>query len=431
MLTFNISQFAPIFILSGVILLLFITVEKTKPVGDVLFGFGLVLFGISYISSSLEPLTANPAVIDFLLYVTDIPVLLFLLSVGLTALLHSSVAMIVVAMSFFSVGAMSYDEVIWLVLGANLGATFPVLLSSFSVSREGKKVALAYLAMKLSVVGLASLLIFISPSFISYIPGESERQIANFHTAFNIFLAVCWLPLLVILAKVMNKALPEKKKPEAVRLSERYLTVPEEALVQTEREVIKLSRFIQKEMVVLIPSIIGHHVSHQEIYKKEQYVDQAYVAIQKYLLKVAQQDLSKEQSDHEVKLLYMLNDLEQMGDIILQISNNMEKLKHQQIQLVKEDEERLIGFVPTIEATLNQAIIACEENNSQLVRKVMKEQRALNETERDFRFDHFNTLLQKNEYNPSVSAIYLDLVNQLMRLHHASLNISRTVLGII
>ncbi|WP_100373857.1 Na/Pi cotransporter family protein [Bacillus sp. FJAT-45037] len=430
-LAFNISQFSPIFIFSGAILLVFISTDRVKPIGDGLLGFGLVLFGISYISAAVLPLTKEPFVMNVLLQVTDQPILLLCVSLILTAGLHSSVAMIVIGMSFFSVGALGYEEMIWLVLGANLGATVPVLISSFSVSREGKKVAIAYLIMKFTAVFLIGSVLLLLPSVNILIPGEGERQIANFHTVFNLLLACIWLPFLLFLARGVNWVLPKRSSEQVVFISEQYLSIPDEALLQTEKEVVKLAHYVRKHLIAQIPDIIDRHVSHQEIIHHEQKIDEAYEIIQQYLLRIAQQDLSKEQSDQEVKLLYMLNDLEQISDIVLQFSTSVEILKEQQIDLVEEDANRLKRFVPTIEETLQQAILACEENNHHFVRKVIREQGAISEKERDFRFDHFNTLLQQNEYNPTISSVYLDLVNQLVRLHHASLNISRTVIGII
>ncbi|WEG16355.1 Na/Pi cotransporter family protein [Alkalihalophilus pseudofirmus] len=430
-LAFNISQLSPVFIFLGVIFLVFISTDRVKPAGEVLLGLGLVLFGISYLSQAVSPLANDPFITEWMLRLTSQPIWLFLLSVGVTAALHSSVAMIIIGISFYSAGAMGYEEVIWLVLGANVGSTVPVLIASFSVSREGKRVAFAYLVMKLSIVVVVGMMLLIFPVISIFIPGEAERQIANFHTAFNIFLALCWLPFLALLAKLMTRFLPPSEPRQVVHISEQYLAIPDEALIQTEKEVLKLSRYIQTEIIAPIPAIIDGNIDHHVIVRKEEYIDQAYLIIQQYLLKLAQQDLSKEQSDQEVKLLYMLNDLEQIGDIVLQISANIEKLRNQHFELVAEDAERLKEFIPTIEDILQHAITACEEKNNKQVRKVIREQGALSEKERDFRFDHFNTLLQQNEYNPAISAIYLDLVNQLMRLQHASMNISRTVLGII
>ncbi|KMJ55640.1 hypothetical protein AB685_26150, partial [Bacillus sp. LL01] len=207
-LAFNISQFSPLFIFLGVILLVFVSTDRVKPAGEMFLGFGMVLFGISYLSQAVLPLTNEPIVTELLLYLENQPLLLFWVSVLLTAALHSSVAMIIVGISFYSAGAMGYEEVIWLVLGANLGATVPVLVASFSVSREGRKVALAYLVMKLSIVIVVGVVIMVFPVISNHIPGGSERQIANFHTTFNLFLAICWLPFLFFLAKAMNQFLP-------------------------------------------------------------------------------------------------------------------------------------------------------------------------------------------------------------------------------
>src|SRR5690625_4835756 len=87
-LTFNISQFAPVFIFLGVVLIMFIKNHTSRSIGQIVLAIGFIFFGIGLITSSLEPLSEHEQVLEFLVTLSNKPVLFALIAMILTALMH-------------------------------------------------------------------------------------------------------------------------------------------------------------------------------------------------------------------------------------------------------------------------------------------------------------------------------------------------------
>src|SRR5699024_12255952 len=114
------------------------------------------------------------------------PFLFAFITMILTALIHSSAAMIIIGIAFVQSNVLSLDSVLPLVLGANLGSTLPVIISSLASSWEGRKLAFFNFLFKGAGVVLGLSFLFLLSDFVSYLPGDASRQVANFYTLFNI-----------------------------------------------------------------------------------------------------------------------------------------------------------------------------------------------------------------------------------------------------
>src|SRR5690625_5268317 len=64
-LTFNVSEYAPLFIFLGVVLIMFIKHSKWRSVGNIVLSIGFIFFGIGVISSSLIPLSENELILYY------------------------------------------------------------------------------------------------------------------------------------------------------------------------------------------------------------------------------------------------------------------------------------------------------------------------------------------------------------------------------
>src|SRR5699024_9740128 len=139
-----------------------------------------IFFGIGLITSSLEPLGENEQMLEFLAGLSEKPIVLAFIAMILTALMHSSAAMIIIGIAFITSGVFTLLAVLPLVLAANAGSTLPVVISSLASRFEGKKLALFYfLFTSTGVVFAMPLLTFIT-DWVSLLPGSPERQIAHF-----------------------------------------------------------------------------------------------------------------------------------------------------------------------------------------------------------------------------------------------------------
>src|SRR5699024_79666 len=315
-LTFDITKYSAAFIFIGAIFIMFLKKQLYQNVGSISLSIGFIFFGIGTITSSLEPLSENQEVLSYLTSISANPVIFALLSMILTALMHSSAAMIIIGIAFVQSDVLTLEAIIPLVLGANIGSTFPAVISSFASTGEGRKLALFNVLFKGTGVILALLGLTWVIDIIPFLSDSSGRQIANFHTLFNIAIAMLFFPLVPLIKRLFILLFPTKEPEIAyeTKLYNNLLEIPDEALNSSRKEIIHLSEHVQEQMIMQLKGYVEKAVSKETIFEVENTIDTSYVAIQQYLLKLGQKNLSEEQSNLEVKLLNILNDIENIGD---------------------------------------------------------------------------------------------------------------------
>lgn len=432
-LTFDVAKYATIFIFLGVIFSIFLKRALWKNIGNILLSIGFIFFGIGLITSSLEPLSENETVLQLLISLAESPILLTLIAIVLTALMHSSAAVIIIGIAFVSSGVLSLTAVLPLVLGANVGSTIPVLISSLTSRLEGKKLAVFYFLLKTIGVIITFPLLYFIVDYVQLLPGNPERQIAHFHTLFNIAIVILFFPFLSLIAKLFQKLFPTNDLSATFELylDDTLLKVPEEALLSSKSEMIRLAEMVNENMIKQLKNHFDGKVSSEEIYDVELIIDDSYIKIQKYLLKIGQRDLTISQSNLEVKLLNILNDIEHIGDTVVRYLVKSEQIKEKNITLSDNDKKQLIKLLRYIEDTYNNSLNAFKDDDDEIAKTNIQLQSEINQFEKDIKFEHFNSLINQQKYNPNISSVYLDTVNQLFRVYHHSMNISRTVLGLI
>src|SRR5699024_8306610 len=432
-LTFDVAEYSSIFIFAGVILLLFIKSRTWKNIGTIALSIGFIFFGIGTITGALEPLSESPEMLTYLSTISTNPLLFAVIAMLLTALMHSSAAMIIIGIAFVKSDVLSLEAVLPLGLGANVGSTLPVIISSLASSWEGRKLAFFNFLFKGTGVVLAMASLPLVIDAVPHLPGSGGRQIANFHTLFNIGIAVLFFPLIPLIFRLFTKLFP-KKAPDVsyeVRLNNSLLEVPDEALHGSKREIVRLATHVHENMILKLKEFVKGDLDSEAIFQVEETIDASYIKIQKYLLKLGQRDLSASQSTEEVKLLNILNDIENIGDTVISFIRKARKVSMKNIILTEKDHAQIETMLNHIEETYRQSLTAFSEADHRLARKTIQSQSVVDQFEKDLKFEHFNSLINKQEHNPDISAVYLDIVNELIQVHHLSMNLSRTVLGLI
>src|SRR5699024_9002704 len=189
----------------GAVFTLFIKNNTWKATGQIFLSIGFIFFGIGVITSSLEPLSESEAFLNYLVNLAEHPVLLFIIGIIITALMHSSAAMIIIGIAFVTSDVLSIGAVLTLVLGANVGDTLPVLISSLPSQSDGKKLAIFNFIFKAIGAVISMFLLTIIIDWIEFFPGDPERRIAHFHTLLNIAVTLLFFPLLPWVAKLFSK----------------------------------------------------------------------------------------------------------------------------------------------------------------------------------------------------------------------------------
>jgi phosphate:Na+ symporter len=204
-LAFNIATVAPVLVLIGVVVFRSSSDGGARNLGRVGIGLGLMLLALGALVHTLEPVESATALRAVLGSLGGQPVLAVLLAAALTWACHSSVAIVLLMGSLAGSGVVAPAGSLALVLGANLGSTLPPLFEVGSAT--ARRLPLGNLLVR--ATGCIFVLPFLPQiaGLLAQIEPAAARLVVNFHTAFNLALAVLFLPLVDWLAALLVRFL--------------------------------------------------------------------------------------------------------------------------------------------------------------------------------------------------------------------------------
>src|SRR5699024_12267570 len=98
-------------------------------------------------------------------------------------------------------------------------------------------------------------------------------------------------------------------------------------------------------------------------------------------------------------------------DNVVSFNKETKKVNLRNILFTDEDIRHIKTFLTYIEETYQNSLKAFETVDHQLARRTIQSKSTIDEVEKDVNFEHFNSLIDKREHNPDISAVYLDIVN--------------------
>ena len=176
-----------------------------------LIGFGFLFHGLSYIKESVESFAAA---IDLAQLPAAGPWAYALAGTLLTAVIQSSSATLAIALTALASGIIDFPQAAGVVIGANIGTTVTVLIGAIGGIPAKKQTAVSSLVFNtltaLAVVPLLPLFFHLINDQVG-LAGRPVLAIALFHTLFNLFGVVLFLPLIPALVRLLRRLFPERR----------------------------------------------------------------------------------------------------------------------------------------------------------------------------------------------------------------------------
>src|SRR5438132_12670700 len=187
LLSFDIGKVAPLFVLVGVLLFQRSLVSRTRDIGRVAIGLGLMLFALQQLLSIIATYEDVPSLRLLMGAIATQPIIDVILAAAPNSAAHSSVAALVLTISLAAKGVVPPHAAFALVLGANLGSALnPLLEGAAGRDPASKRVPAGNLLNRLVGVALGlALLDWVGPWLVTLEP-DGGRLVADFHTAFNV-----------------------------------------------------------------------------------------------------------------------------------------------------------------------------------------------------------------------------------------------------
>jgi phosphate:Na+ symporter len=423
-LSFDVSRVSFLFILIGVMMFRRSGVTRTRDLGRVGIGLGLMLIALQHLLAMITPYEDAPSLRMLLGAITTDPLIDILLAAGLTWAAHSSVAVVLLIMAFAAQEVIPPHAAFALVLGANLGTAInPLIESGVSGDPAAKRLPIGNLINRIvgCVLGLA-VLNWIGPKLVAIEP-DAGRAVADFHTAFNILLALLFFPVLRPFAKLLMKLLPARVDPadpsRPMYLDGAARETPSIALAGAAREALRMADVFETMLAGALDSLDrGDRKRVTETKRMDDVLDRLDREIKEYITSLDIDALSDAEHRRLSEIVAFTTNIEHAGDIL---ENSLMPLAAKRIKRglafseVNRDElrhaiERLVGNTRAA-----AAVFMTEDPGA--ARQLLGEKEVFRDIEARATQAHFGVAREGRSEIVEAGRLHLDILRDLKRVN--------------
>ncbi len=423
LLSRDLAWLTPVLLTAGYIVNKSMEDSQYKHVGRAMMGIALILISLTMIKTVAAPIAQSEAI----QVIVEPLASQAILSIGLAALLtwvaHSSLGMILIFMSFVAVGTIPLHLGFALVLGANIGGAIAPVIMTLRDIPAGRRVPLGNLLIRgMGVLIFLPLLSYVEP-LIAQIDPDPARQLVNFHTAFNVCLAILFMPFIGPLTRLSELILPDRPREEDESLP-RYLdptavSTPAAALACVSRETLRVSDIIQHMMRDTLEALRTNNVRQvQAIRDQEAVVDSLYESIKTYLARLSSQTLEKRESRRYMQILTFSTNLEHIGDII---DKSLMELAMKKIRNQDNFSRQGFGEISSLHAKVMESMALAQTvfmtGDVKMARQLFEEKAVLRNQEMAASESHFRRLREGVAETLATSSLHLDILRDLRRVN--------------
>ena len=422
-LSFNVTTVSPVLILAGVIMFRRMT-AGLRDFGRVLIGLGLVLLALHQFVGLLTPYEHVSGLRTVLRAITAYPLLDVVLAAALTWAAHSSVAIVLLVMSFATRGAIPVEAALALVLGANLGtAVNPLLEGAPGDDPSAKRLPIGNLLNR--VIGVGVVLPFLPwiGRTMSTLEPDPSRAVADFHTIFNLILALIFFPLLTPYAVLLRRLLPARTNRSDLSVP-RYLDAsaaetPFVALGGAAREALRLADVLES-MLIGLSGLIEKNDRRQlgETRGLDDVLDGLNAAIKSYVVGLDPAAMTGADHKRAMEILRFATNMEHAGDVV---DRNLLGLVSKKIKrgltFSPEGQAELRGAIDRLIGNVRTAASLFVLDDARIARRLAAEKQEFRDIEAHATESHFQRLRAGRTDSTDTSSLHLDMLRDLKRVN--------------
>lgn len=442
-IAFKISDYIYLFIFVGFIIAFISKKEKVKNIGQTIFAFGLLFLGIETMGSVMKPLASSAFFVDLIGKVSTIPVLGVGVGALMTLVVQSSSATIAVLQNFASqAGPDGVSSIIGLtgaipiLLGDNIGTTITAVIASIGQPKDARRTAFAHCVFNISGAILFLFLVKPYAALIQYIsPKGNEvdvisRQIANAHTGFNLTMTLIWIPLIPIMVKIVMWLVPDKKNEEQKLLSmPKYLDTkliaqPTAALLLVAREIMNCSDIVA-QMLDKIRTRGGKNEAEVDAFVQEhaKSLQALNTSINDYLASMYSEGvLNEEQAAQSAGMLYILCDIDRIGQLALDITVNLQVQNKGKHKYSKEAVKELKKAIDQICIIYRESIQRISGDDDITIQDVQSQKESIMNLDEKIRKNHISRV-GKGKCDSKLTAPFNEVLHNIERIGNSCVNL--------
>lgn len=424
LLSFDLSWFAPLLMLTGyIVYTIFEDTGKGQHIGKLLLGLGMMLFALGAIKVASGPMQHSETLRVVLVALEKDPILSVVVAALLTWMAHSSLAIVLLLVSFVAGGVLPFELALMMVLGVNLGGTIAPLVATMREGPEAARVPVGNLLMRLiGVVAFMPLMGLIMKN-AALLGDDPSRAVVNFHMAFNIILAIAFIPFTGLVAKAAYKLMPDRPAaddPGRPRyLDTKSMDTPTIALASAARETLRMADILEKMMEDTFRSLKGNNEALvNRIKEQDNVVDDIYKSIKSYMARLSQSAMDPDEASRYVQTLTFSTNLEHAGDVI---DKNIMPMALKKIRAQKSFSQEGLDEIEHIHNLVLESIRLAQtvfvSGDIRLARKMVEGKEVLRKAEQEAMTAHIERLRDAVPETIATSSMHLDIIRDYRRVN--------------
>lgn len=424
---FKPSTLAPLAMVVGIILIMFIKKSSSKPLGEIFAGFGVLFTGLMTMTSSVEPLSESQMFIDILGGFSDMPLIGIVTGLVLTMIVQSSSAMVGMVQALSVTGVMTMNLVYPIIMGINLGTCVTTaMVCSIGSSKDAKRTGIAHIVF--NVVGTVLFMIVMEtlkamgmfPDFWGKVVDSGD--IANFQTIFNLVTAIVLVPFTGYLVKLTYVLVKPDKEIQQTddyaalhTLDDKLYVVPQIAISEATNAIGVMGRLAHQNFEDSITQLDAYSEEIAVgISTREEKLDEFTDTVENFLVGLAKTVQSDEQSEVINILVQTTTDFERIGDYATNINEFAERIKKEQVVFSQTAIEELAILFSAVSEIIDMAVTAFLEDDDEKAKRVEPLEEVIDDMVQYLRDSHINRL-KTGECTVNAGIVFIETLTYLER----------------
>lgn len=437
LVSFNLSQYAPVFIMAGVLMLMIFKNPTVKKAGEVVIGFGILFLGISTMSSSMGALKELPAIQNLFMSL-DNRFFALLLGLVITAIVQSSSVTVSIVLLLAQQGLLPLKICFFIILGCNIGACMSAMLASLSGKKNAKRAALIHLLFNIIGSIIMAVILLIGSDWIEALimhisGGNLGRCVANTHTIFKVFQVIILMPFMSWIVKLTYLIVPGEDNDVEDEYEMKYIGDGDRlssatAIPQVCSEISHMGEIAIGNLEKALDALLTKDdKAAKEVFEVEKRIDYMNKEITDYLVKANQISLPVGDRKKLGALFHVVSDIERVGDHAENIAEDVEKLidMKEDINGMAGDEIRRMQEMTVKILHLSMDMFNLEDESH--LQEILDLENAIDAKERELQDLHVKCLT-KGECSAQVGMMFSDLASNLERVADHATNIAFSIL---
>ena len=441
LVSFNLSEAAPIILLAGVLtMMLGKGKQNAEKIGEVIVGFGILFMGLSGMSGAMEGMKDSPGVMQLLSSLHS-PILAVLMGTVLTAIIQSSSVTVSIVLLMANEGLLGLPISLFIILGCNIGACASALLASMTGKKDAKRAAMIHFLFNVIGTVLFYIILMVGMEYVidgimSISGGNAGRFVMNAHTIIKIFQVIMLFPFSNAIVKLTYVLVPGDDKKVGYRdsfqlkyIGEKVVFNPATAVVEVMKEIERMASLATENLNRAMNALITlDNEDIEDVYEVEKNINFLNHSITNYLVKINQATLPIEDLKSIGALFHVVNDIERIGDHAENVADSAKQRIGTDVNFSKEAQRGLGEMLDMVNNLIQYSLEMFSTGTEDHLEDIMRLEDAVDEKERELQKDHVGRLT-RNECSPEAGMLFSDIVSGLERVADHATNIAFSILN--